>query len=81
MKGKVAVGAVVGALVGIAAGVLTAPKSGRETRDEIANKAGELKEQALGKKDDLLDKTDETVVAAKEKAGGLFEKIRNIGKE
>jgi gas vesicle protein len=43
---KVLAGLAVGAIVGAAAGVLLAPKSGRETREEIANAAKQLPEKA-----------------------------------
>lgn len=39
--GKFAIGAAITALVGYLAGLLTAPKSGKETRDDIRNKANE----------------------------------------
>jgi len=40
---KVALGAALAAVGGYLAGVLTAPKSGKETRRDLADKAGELK--------------------------------------
>ena len=46
MSKKLAIGAIVGAIAGLAAGVLTAPKSGRETRDDIKKKAEEMKDKA-----------------------------------
>jgi len=42
-KGKFALGAVIGAAAGVIAGILTAPKSGKETRADIKAKAEELK--------------------------------------
>jgi gas vesicle protein len=36
---KVAIGAAITAVLGYIAGILTAPKSGKETRDDIKNKA------------------------------------------
>ena len=51
--GKVALGVAVGAVVGAAAGVLLAPKSGKETRADIKKKAGEIK-IAAGKKAEVL---------------------------
>lgn len=50
---KFAVGAILGAATGIVAGVLTAPKSGKETRDDIKRKAVELKDQAFDTADDV----------------------------
>ena len=43
---RVAVGTLVAAAAGYIAGILTAPKSGRETREDIKNKAAETKTQA-----------------------------------
>jgi gas vesicle protein len=54
-----ALGAIIGAAVGVVAGVLTAPKSGKETRDDIKQKSGELKGQATKTRDDLLFKAEE----------------------
>ncbi len=51
-KGKFALGAVFGALVGTITGVLIAPKSGKETREDLMKKAEELKENS----GELVDK-------------------------
>ncbi len=45
-KGRFAIGALIGAAAGVVAGLLTAPKSGRETRADLQTKAMELKEEA-----------------------------------
>lgn len=45
-KGKYALGAVLAAVTGYVTGILTAPKSGKETREDIAAKAGEAKSVA-----------------------------------
>lgn len=60
-KGKIAVGAILGALVGIAAGVLTAPRSGKETRTDLKTKAGNLKRSASDKLDAGREKTAEAI--------------------
>ena len=41
-----AIGFLIGAIAGVAIGFLYAPKSGKETRAMLAEKAGELKEKA-----------------------------------
>ncbi len=43
---KLAVGALIGAAAGFITGVLTAPKSGKETRDDIKNTANKVKRDA-----------------------------------
>lgn len=71
-----AIGAAIGVSVGAAAGVLLAPKSGRETRENIAKaarelpeKAQELAEKAKGKVEEIKEKIQEkgtSSVAAEE---------------
>lgn len=46
-RSKFALGAVVGGVAGIIAGILTAPKSGKETRTNIKEKASELKLKSI----------------------------------
>lgn len=43
---NIAVGALIAGAAGYVAGILTAPKSGKETRADIADKAGDLKQAA-----------------------------------
>ena len=50
-KSKFALGAIMGAAAGIVAGLLTAPKSGKMTRQDIKEKAVELKNRASKKED------------------------------
>jgi|SRR5581483_2589571 len=72
---KIAVGAVIAGVAGYLAGVLTAPKSGKETRQDISDKAVDIKdgtEQQLknAQKDleNLLDNTKSKTVALNSKA-------------
>ena len=46
-KGKFALGAIIGAAAGVVAGMLTAPKSGKETRADLKLKADEMKADAV----------------------------------
>ena len=46
-KRKFVLGALFGAAAGVVAGVLTAPKSGKETRADLKKKANELKNEAV----------------------------------
>ena len=47
--GKFALGAFIGAALGAVGGLLFAPKSGKETRADIAKKAGEAKDFTVEK--------------------------------
>lgn len=46
-NGKLAVGAAIGAVAGVVTGLLFAPKSGKETRKDIADTAVKAKEKVL----------------------------------
>ena len=73
---KLAVGAIVAGVAGYVAGVLTAPKSGKETRADLANKAGEFKEDALAKLKKAHDELGELLEEAKTKTLALSAKAR-----
>jgi gas vesicle protein len=70
-KGKFALGALFGAVVGVAAGILTAPKSGKETRADLRTKADELKGQATEKAHEVKSKATEAAEDVKTKAEEL----------
>ncbi len=59
-------GLIIGGLIGAVAGLLLAPKSGRETRADICNKTDELIKMAKEEYDLSLEKTSEA-----------FEKVKN----
>ena len=63
---KVGGGLLVGAALGGAAGMLLAPKSGKETREDIKAKAVEVQE-----------KTQAVIEETKERAGEMYEKSRD----
>lgn len=68
---KVAIGGVIAGLVGFLAGVLTAPKSGKETRQDIkdsANKGVAEAEKSLKK---LHTELDKAIKEAKVRSGDL----------
>jgi gas vesicle protein len=88
-------GIFVGGLIGAAIGILFAPKSGRETREEINRKADELVTKVKKEYEATLKKSGKAYEAAvkqlkhlesssKEKAGEMEEKVdelTELGKE
>lgn len=50
---KVILATTIGTIVGAAAGILLAPKSGKETREDLSDKMNDLKDQL----DELTDKS------------------------
>ncbi|OGL24364.1 hypothetical protein A3A68_01705 [Candidatus Saccharibacteria bacterium RIFCSPLOWO2_01_FULL_48_13] len=76
---KIAIGAMLAGVVGYLTGLLTAPKSGKETRADIASKAGDVKEATLaeakkaqGEIGELLDRAKSEVLALSGKAKEEF---------
>ncbi len=67
-KGKFALGALIGAVASIVAGILTAPKSGKETRADLKGKAAELKSEAAKRADDAKVKSTKAFNEAKHQA-------------
>ena len=57
------VGFLIGALAGVAIGILYAPAAGRETRSKLKEKAGEVKEIAS----ERIEKSREVVIDAGKK--------------
>ncbi|MDQ0231080.1 YtxH domain-containing protein [Metabacillus malikii] len=70
------VGSIIGGLIGAAAALMLAPKSGREIRDDLGQQASKLKEQT-GKisKEELIEKGSEFVNIAKEKSASLSQVV------
>jgi gas vesicle protein len=73
---KIAVGSAIAAGVGYLAGVLTAPKSGKETRSDIANKAGDIKDSLVFQLEDLEDQLKSKLKDAKDKTISLSSNAR-----
>ena len=61
---KFAVGAILGAAAGLVAGKLIEPKSGKETRQDLKNKAGDMKEKAGDVAKDVEAKTKQFAAKA-----------------
>lgn len=73
---KFGVGVLLGAAAGLVTGLLTAPKSGKETRQDIKNKAGEWRGAAERKLKEAHKELDKLAGEAKAKAKGLQGKAK-----
>lgn len=73
---KLALGALIAGVAGYVTGILTAPKSGQETREDIANKAGDVKAEAEEKLQEAHDELSDAVKTARDKAGSLSAKAK-----
>jgi gas vesicle protein len=75
-------GLVIGGLIGAAIGILFAPKSGKETRQDIADKADELLSKAKEEYEKAIEKSKATYDAAvtrlKTAEGVAREKVKEI---
>lgn len=67
-KGKFALGALFGAAVGVVTGILAAPKSGKETRADLRDKADEMKTEAIKNAQAMAEKAEKVAADAKAKA-------------
>lgn len=73
-SGNVILGTLLGAAVGLAAGILLAPASGKETRETLSEKANELKggigdatEKALASIKEMKESAEKSIKNASEK--------------
>ncbi|MBI4033576.1 YtxH domain-containing protein [Candidatus Saccharibacteria bacterium] len=73
---KIAVGALLAGAVGYISGILTAPKSGKETREDITEKASEIKDESVEHLQDLRDELGELIDSAKDKTIALSARAR-----
>ncbi len=73
---KLALGAVIGGVAGYLTGLLTAPKSGQETRKDLADKAGEVKGSADVQLQNATTELNEALKKAKTKSVALNAKAR-----
>lgn len=73
---KLAVGTAIAGAVGYVTGILTAPKSGKQTREDIADKAEDIKESGEGQLQSAHDELNELIKIAKNKSVALGSKAR-----
>lgn len=71
-----AVGAAVGVTAGAVGGVLFAPKSGKETREDIKNASAQAAAAIADKATDAKIKTEDLIGAQKEKLNASKEKVK-----
>lgn len=74
---KLAVGALIGAAAGYVAGVLTAPKSGKETRSDIKHAAQRAKVETEKALKAAHSELDELLASAKTQAGKLGKRAKH----
>ena len=81
-KGKFTLGAIVGIAAGVVAGILAAPKSGEETRNDIKQKANRLKNSANQKagqaKRSANQKADQAKEIVTEAADDALDKAEDL---
>src|SRR5579864_1541218 len=73
---KIAIGAAVAGIAGYLTGILTAPKSGQETRQDIADKAVDIKQDGLNQLKSAQDELDQLLNSVKTKSVTLGSKAR-----
>lgn len=73
---KLAFSAVVAGIVGYVGGILTAPKSGKQTRQDIVSETGELKGDAAGQLKKANEELKDLLNEAKTKTLALSSKTR-----
>lgn len=71
-----AINTLVAAAAGFAAGILLAPKSGKETREDIKAKAIEAKDKAEGKADEAKEVLRESAAKAEVEARGMAKSVK-----
>ncbi|MEO7557859.1 MAG: YtxH domain-containing protein [Gammaproteobacteria bacterium] len=69
---------VIGAIAGAIAGILFAPKSGKETRDDLKETLTEIKDQVAIKVSDLKDITEQGYRAAVDTVLKTYEDARKL---
>jgi gas vesicle protein len=80
-KGKLALGALIGAAAGFVSGILLAPKSGKETRAEIKKDALKVKDTAVKEAEELKDKATKVANDVSDKVKEVSEDVTAKAKE
>ena len=61
-----ALSAIAGGTIGVLSGILSAPKSGKETREDIKKKFGDFKNETVEKKENLKRNISESKIKIKD---------------
>ncbi|QPQ34658.1 MULTISPECIES: YtxH domain-containing protein [unclassified Lysinibacillus] len=72
------IGALVGGIVGAAAGLLLAPKSGKDLRSDVAVQAVNLKDKSADLSSTAKDKTVQLSKQIQEQSSQLVEKVKTL---
>ena len=73
---KIALGAVVAGVAGFVTGILTAPKSGKQTREELKEKIEDVKEGSVEQLENGYNELTDLLKGAKDKTIALSSKAR-----
>lgn len=73
---KLAIGSVIAGVAGYVTGVLTAPQSGKETRQDIADKADDVKQSVEDQLSDIDQELNDLIKTAKKKTMALSSNAR-----
>jgi len=74
---KIALGALIAGAAGYLTGILTAPKSGKETREDIAGKAADVKDETVEQLQSLQVELEELIQRGKNKTVALSSSARD----
>jgi gas vesicle protein len=74
--GDMLLGMILGGVVGYAYAILSAPKSGRETREELTEKSRELREKAVETLNETRDKTGKLIETGRSKVEDTVARAR-----
>ncbi len=73
---KIALGALIAGAAGYITGVLTAPKSGKDTREDIAEKASDIKDDTTSQLLELQNELEGLIQKTKDKSVALSSQAR-----
>ncbi|MCX7884971.1 MAG: YtxH domain-containing protein [Caloramator sp.] len=81
LKKGLAVGTIIGTAAGVIGGILLAPKSGKETRDQIKDNAVNMSKKIADNAKDFTKKTGEVVKEKFNRHCKSGEKVEDVSKE